>query len=80
MYNRLSAPYVPPVTTYISLDNVIKKHPHYGYQLYFANEESTKEIEHNVSYLLYDILNNILNISPLAGLFLTPHVCSVNTS
>jgi hypothetical protein len=32
----------------MSLEDIVGKIPNYGYQLYFANPESTKEIEANV--------------------------------
>jgi len=41
----LSVPFTPPTKQYYSLEDVVKKIPNYEYQLYFANPESTKEIE-----------------------------------
>jgi hypothetical protein len=32
----------------MSLEDIVKMIPNYAYQLYFANPESTKEIEANV--------------------------------
>ncbi|KAI0258109.1 alpha/beta-hydrolase [Gloeopeniophorella convolvens] len=43
----LSVPFAPPTKKYIPLENVVKKVPNYSYQLYFASEEATKEIEVN---------------------------------
>jgi len=45
---RLSVPFTPPTKKYYSLEDVVKKVPNYEYQLYFANPESTKEIEAKV--------------------------------
>jgi soluble epoxide hydrolase/lipid-phosphate phosphatase len=45
---RLSIPFSPPDKQYRSLEDVVKKIPNYAYWLYFANPESTKEIEANV--------------------------------
>ena len=45
---RLSVRFTPPTKRYYSLEDVVKKVPNYEYQLYFANPESTKEIEAKV--------------------------------
>ena len=45
---RFSVPFTPPTKRYYSLEDVVKKLPNYEYQLYFANPESTKEIEAKV--------------------------------
>lgn len=45
---RLSVPFTPPTVRYHSPEDVVKKIPNYEYQLYFANPESTKEIEAKV--------------------------------
>jgi len=44
----LSVPFTPPTKRYNSLEDAVRKVPNYAYQLYFANPESTKEIEVNV--------------------------------
>lgn len=45
----MSVPYYPPATTYMSLEDIATKvFVNYGYQLYFADPSSTKEIEDNV--------------------------------
>jgi soluble epoxide hydrolase / lipid-phosphate phosphatase len=46
---RFSVPFSPPTKQYIPLEDVVKKVPNYAYQLYFADPESTQEIEANVS-------------------------------
>lgn len=45
MKDRLSVPYVPPALQYLSLEDVVKRVPNFGYQLYFASDEATREIE-----------------------------------
>ena len=47
-YTRFSIPYRTPLKKYIPLEGVVEKVPNYAYQLYFANPESTEEIEANV--------------------------------
>ena len=51
---RFSVPYHPPLRQYIPLEGVVKRVPNYAYQLYFANPESTKEIEANVRNVIFD--------------------------
>ncbi|KAI0287628.1 epoxide hydrolase [Russula brevipes] len=48
----LSVPFSPPGKQYHSLEDVVKKIPNYAYWLYFANPESTKEIEANLDRFL----------------------------
>jgi hypothetical protein len=48
---RFSVPFTPPTKRYNSLEDVVKKLPNFEYQLYFANPESTKEIEAKVGHL-----------------------------
>lgn len=50
-----SVPYHPPHKEYIPLEAVVKMVPNYAYQLYFANPESTKEIEANLDRFLRGI-------------------------
>jgi soluble epoxide hydrolase/lipid-phosphate phosphatase len=47
-----SVPYNPPLKEYIPLEGLVKRVPNYAYQLYFANPESTKEIEANLERFL----------------------------
>jgi len=48
----LSVPFTPPTKRYYSLEDVVKKLPNFEYQLYFANPESTKEIEAKLEQFL----------------------------
>lgn len=61
----LSVPYTPPRPDYLSLQEVVKRVPNYGYQLYFADPSSTAEIESkvykcdsapNVKFLIFSLL------------------------
>lgn len=45
---RVSFPYIPPMKDYVSLDDIVKLFPKFGYQLYLASEHSTAEIEEHV--------------------------------
>jgi soluble epoxide hydrolase/lipid-phosphate phosphatase len=45
---RLAIPYVPPSSQHIPVEEVARKYPSFGYQVYFASEASTSEIEANV--------------------------------
>ncbi|KZW04380.1 alpha/beta-hydrolase [Exidia glandulosa HHB12029] len=44
----LSIPYYPPPPQYIPIEEAAKRVPNFGYQVYFASEQSTKEIEANI--------------------------------
>lgn len=46
---RLSIPFVPRRAEYVSLEQIVKRYPDYGYQLYFSDPKTTKEIEDHVS-------------------------------
>jgi soluble epoxide hydrolase / lipid-phosphate phosphatase len=46
--------FYPPRKEYVPLEGVIKMIPKYAYQLYFANPESTKEIEANVRNVIVE--------------------------
>ncbi|KAI0290085.1 alpha/beta-hydrolase [Multifurca ochricompacta] len=64
----LSVPFSPPNKEYISLKDVVKRVPNYAYQMYFANPESTKEIEANFERflrLMYGI--EVPEINPMVG-------------
>ena len=53
----MSVPYIPPSPLYIPVEELVKRMPNLGYQVYFASEESTPEIEARVrsfQYLLND--------------------------
>ncbi|KAF8555382.1 alpha/beta-hydrolase [Imleria badia] len=41
----LSIPYTPPSTHHMSVQKLVQRYPSFGYQLYFASEQSTAEIE-----------------------------------
>jgi hypothetical protein len=45
----LSIPFFPPARSFVTLEASVKKAPEFAYQVYFADEASTKEIENNVS-------------------------------
>ncbi|KAH9967037.1 Alpha/Beta hydrolase protein [Lactifluus volemus] len=47
-----SVPFTSPSERYMSLEDIVKMIPNYAYQLYFANPESTKEIEANLERFL----------------------------
>ncbi|KAF8507835.1 alpha beta-hydrolase [Hysterangium stoloniferum] len=44
----LSIPFTPPRQDYLSLEQIVQRLPIYGYQLYFGDPASTKEIEANL--------------------------------
>ncbi|KIO12328.1 hypothetical protein M404DRAFT_124329 [Pisolithus tinctorius Marx 270] len=47
----LSVPYAPPMKQYYSLEQIVQYFPSFGYQLYFASEESAAEINaHEIAY------------------------------
>ncbi|KDQ64432.1 hypothetical protein JAAARDRAFT_52384 [Jaapia argillacea MUCL 33604] len=48
----LSIPYTPPAPMYFPIEEVAKRLPNMGYQVYFADERSTKEVEDNLSTFL----------------------------
>jgi len=43
-----SIPYSPPSPEYIDPVDIVKSYPDFGYQLYFGDEKSTKQIEDNL--------------------------------
>jgi len=45
---RMSVPYTPPLPVYIPLEELARRIPNLGYQVYLASEESTSEIEAQV--------------------------------
>lgn len=49
--DRLSVPYTPPSPTYIPVDSMAKIVKDLAYQVYFADPQSTDEIENNVRSL-----------------------------
>ncbi|KAG6330548.1 hypothetical protein ID866_8540 [Astraeus odoratus] len=51
----LSIPYVPPRDRYVSLEQQAQYYPFFGYQLYFASEESAAEIEAHLPTLFYTV-------------------------
>ncbi|KAG1760714.1 Alpha/Beta hydrolase protein [Suillus occidentalis] len=44
----LSIPYVPPKEQHMSVEDMARLYPSYGYQMYFASDSSTSEIEENL--------------------------------
>ncbi|XP_006456768.1 hypothetical protein AGABI2DRAFT_78715 [Agaricus bisporus var. bisporus H97] len=44
----LSVPYIPPSPVYLPLEEVARKSPNLGYQLFFGSQQSTKIIEVNL--------------------------------
>ena len=50
--DRISIPYTPPALGYISIEETAKRVPSLGYQVYFADEKSTEEIERNVCHFI----------------------------
>ncbi|KAG1877447.1 Alpha/Beta hydrolase protein [Suillus subluteus] len=48
----LSIPYVPPREQHMSVEEMARKYPSYGYQVFFASESSTSEIEENLAPFL----------------------------
>ncbi|KAI6146148.1 Alpha/Beta hydrolase protein [Pisolithus tinctorius] len=51
----LSVPYAPPMKQYYSLEQIVQYFPSFGYQLYFASEESAAEINAHLPTLFYDL-------------------------
>ncbi|KIJ69769.1 hypothetical protein HYDPIDRAFT_120786 [Hydnomerulius pinastri MD-312] len=45
----LSVPYTPPSTQHMSVEEAAQRYPNFGYQVYFASQGSTSEIEANLS-------------------------------
>ena len=65
---RLSVPYVPLATQHMSVEEMTRKYPSYGYQIYFASETSTSEIEANVCIFIFYFtpLTQALQAPPLS--------------
>ncbi|KAF8838368.1 alpha/beta-hydrolase [Paxillus ammoniavirescens] len=51
----LSVPYTPPSGHHMSVDDMAQRYPSFGYQIYFNSDDSTIEIEANLS-LFFRIL------------------------
>lgn len=47
--HRLSTPFFPPRPVYRTLEQIVERMPIFGYQLYFNDQSSTREIEENVN-------------------------------
>ena len=45
---RLSVPFNPPTSVYVSLEELAERRPKLAYQTYLANPQTTREIEANV--------------------------------
>jgi soluble epoxide hydrolase/lipid-phosphate phosphatase len=65
---RLSIPYVPPKEQHMSVEDMVKLYPSYGYQMYFASESSTSEIEENVCIFFFHFmpLTQVVEARPLS--------------
>ncbi|KAG9317842.1 Alpha/Beta hydrolase protein [Chiua virens] len=50
----LSVPYTPPPTQHMSVHDMVERFPSFGYQIYFASEESAGEIEAHVRNCTFD--------------------------
>ncbi|OCH87502.1 alpha/beta-hydrolase [Obba rivulosa] len=48
----LSIPYIPPAKEYVSLEATVQQAPDWGYQLYFADQQFTAEIEGKLELFL----------------------------
>ncbi|KAF8238998.1 alpha/beta-hydrolase [Tricholoma matsutake] len=48
----MSVPYTPPPLFYVPPEEIAKQVPEFGYQVYFATQESTLEIEHQLHKFL----------------------------
>jgi hypothetical protein len=53
---RMSVPFTPPSPKFIPIEEVARRHPTLGYQVYFASENSTPEIVANVGHFRYSAL------------------------
>ncbi|KAH9959851.1 alpha/beta-hydrolase [Russula dissimulans] len=63
-----SVPFTPPVKEYLSLEELVKKVPNYAYQLYFADPESTKEINAHLERFLRMVFGaEVLEIRTMFG-------------
>jgi len=51
--SRISAPFTPPSSEYISVEDIAIRRPNLSYQVYFADPKSTHEIEANVCRSLH---------------------------
>jgi len=63
----LSVPFTPPAPRYLPLPDIAKLSPNLGYQLYFADEKSEREIESNIHTffpVLYRRPGQGLNFTP----------------
>ena len=56
---RLSVPYTPPLTHHMSVHERAQRYPSFGYQVYFASEESTAEIEAHVRINPFELFASI---------------------
>lgn len=61
---RLAIPYTPPTPQHMPVEELARKYPSYVYQIYFASEASTTEIEANVCiffiYFYFTSLTQVL--------------------
>lgn len=62
---RLAVPFFSPRDTYISLEKIVEHVPNYGYQLYFADKISNKEIANNVRSEIHLIRHSLITLVQL---------------
>jgi soluble epoxide hydrolase/lipid-phosphate phosphatase len=48
----MSLPYTPPSLTYVPVQEMAKRAPNLGYQMYLADPRSTADIEANARFFL----------------------------
>jgi soluble epoxide hydrolase/lipid-phosphate phosphatase len=48
----MSLPYTPPSPTYVPVQEIAKRAPNLGYQMYLADARSTADIEANACFFL----------------------------
>ncbi|KAF9515265.1 hypothetical protein BS47DRAFT_1372078 [Hydnum rufescens UP504] len=69
----LSIPFFPPARSFVTLEASVKKAPEFAYQVYFADEASTKEIENNLDFFLNLILYSGAEVTRWAPVSCPPH-------
>ena len=65
---RLSIPFTPPMPVYVPVEEMARRVPSLGYQVYFADEASTPEIEKDVRtclVILVYVYSSISDLNPL---------------
>ena len=51
----MSVPFVPPAKTYTPLEKLVEMVPNWGYHLFFADQNSSREIESKVGIRTVDM-------------------------